>query len=162
LTVDGDHIILAFEGASPQTDHYFNSKPNIIAAEFVVMLAHRMARDLPFNEGIFTPIELRCPEGTIVNANPPAPIAAAYMHVDLNAADVAMQALNLALGALPESPARQMEGKALFITPTSPRLVGAVRCPIARPKEARSEADADEVLEAIRANRSLRPAATPP
>jgi N-methylhydantoinase B len=107
LTVDGDHMILDFEGASPQTDHYFNSKPYIIAAEFLVMLAHRIARDLPFNEGIFAPVELRCPEGTVVNANPPAPIAAAHMHVGLNAADVAMQAFNLALGASPESPARR-------------------------------------------------------
>jgi N-methylhydantoinase B len=107
LTVEGDHMILDFEGASPQTDHYFNSKPYIIAAEFLVMLAHRIARDLPFNEGIFAPVELRCPEGTVVNANPPAPIAAAHMHVGLNAADVAMQAFNLALGASPESPARR-------------------------------------------------------
>jgi N-methylhydantoinase B len=107
LTVEGDHMILDFEGASPQTDHYFNSKPYIIAAEFLVMLAHRIARDLPFNEGIFAPVELRCPEGTVVNANPPAPIAAAHMHVGLNAADVAMQAFNLALGASPDSPARR-------------------------------------------------------
>jgi N-methylhydantoinase B len=103
LTVEGDHIILDFEGASPQTDHYFNSKPYIVAAEFIVMLAHRIARDLPFNEGIFAPVELRCPEGSIVNSTPPAPIAAAHMHVGLNAADVAMQAFNLALGASPES-----------------------------------------------------------
>jgi N-methylhydantoinase B len=107
LTVEGDRMILDFEGASPQTDHYFNSKPYIIAAEFLVMLAHRIARDLPFNEGIFAPVELRCPEGTVVNANPPAPIAAAHMHVGLNAADVAMQAFNLALGASPDSPARR-------------------------------------------------------
>ena len=65
-----------------------------------------MAVDLPFNEGIFATLELRCPEGTIVNARPPAPIAAAHMHVALNAADVAMQAVTLALAASPE-PGRQ-------------------------------------------------------
>jgi N-methylhydantoinase B len=107
LTVEGDHLILDFEGASPQTEHYFNSKPYIIGAEFMVMLAQRMARDLPFNEGIFAPVELRCPAGTIVNADPPAPIAAAHMHVGLNAADVGMQALTLALGASAQAPARQ-------------------------------------------------------
>ena len=56
-------MIFDFEGASPQTDHFFNSKPYIIAAEFLVMLAHRIAPDLPFNEGIFAPVELRCPKG---------------------------------------------------------------------------------------------------
>ncbi len=99
LTVAGDRLIFDFEGASPQTTHFFNSKPYIIEAELAVMLSWRLAVDLPFNEGIFAPLELRCPEGTIVNARPPAPIAAAHMHVGLNAADVAVQAVTLALGA---------------------------------------------------------------
>jgi N-methylhydantoinase B len=114
LTVEGDHLILDFEGASPQTDHYFNSKPYIVGAELMVMLAQRMARDLPFNEGLFAPVELRCPPGTIVNSNPPAPIAAAHMHVGLNAADVGIQALTLALGASAGAPARRYLSAAGF------------------------------------------------
>ena len=81
LTVEGGSLVFDFEGASPQTDHFFNSKPYIIESEMVAMLAGIIARDLPFNDGIFAPIELRCPEGTIVNARPPAPIAAAHMDV---------------------------------------------------------------------------------
>lgn len=107
LTVDGDRLVFDFEGASPQTTHFFNSKPYIIGAELAVMLSWRLAVDLPFNEGIFAPLELRCPEGTIVNARPPAPIAAAHMHVGLNAADVAVQAVTLAIGASPRSEARR-------------------------------------------------------
>jgi N-methylhydantoinase B len=114
LTVDGDHMVFDFEGASPQTSHFFNSKPYIIESEFVVMLAQRMAPDLPFNEGIFAPIELRCPVGSIVNSTPPAPISAAHMHVGLNAAGVAMQAVNLALAASPDAPARRYLGGAGF------------------------------------------------
>lgn len=107
LTVDGDRLIFDFEGASPQTTHFFNSKPYIIESELAVMLSWRLAVDLPFNEGIFAPIELRCPEGTIVNARPPAPIGAAHMHVGLNAADVAIQAVTLALAASPQAPERR-------------------------------------------------------
>ena len=107
LTVDGDRLVFDFEGASPQTDHFFNSKPYIIESELAVMLSWRLAVDLPFNEGFFAPIELRCPEGTVVNARPPAPIAAAHMHVGLNAADVAVQAVTLALGASPRAAARR-------------------------------------------------------
>ena len=103
LTVTGDRMIYDFEGASPQCKRFFNSKPHIIAAELVVMLANRIAPDLPFNEGLFAPITIRCPEGSIVNAKPPAPIGAAHMHVGLNAAGVAMQALTLALGASPDA-----------------------------------------------------------
>jgi N-methylhydantoinase B len=107
LTVDGDQMIFDFAGASSQTAHFFNSKPYIIESEFVAMLAGRMARDLPYNEGVFAPIELRCPEGTIVNARPPAPIAAAHMHVALNAANVALDCVKLAFAASPDTPARQ-------------------------------------------------------
>ena len=32
LTVEGDHLIFDFTGASPQTTHFFNSKPYIIEA----------------------------------------------------------------------------------------------------------------------------------
>ena len=107
LTVEGDRLVFDFEGASPQTDHFFNSKPYIIESELAVMLSWRLAVDLPFNEGFFAPIELRCPEGTVVNARPPAPIAAAHMHVGLNAADVAVQAVTQALGASPRAAARR-------------------------------------------------------
>jgi N-methylhydantoinase B len=101
LTVAGDTLCFDFAGASPQCSHFFNSKGYIVAAELVVMLARRLAADLPFNAGIFAPIEIRCPEGSIVNARPPAAIGAAHMHVGLNAAGVGMQALTLALGSSP-------------------------------------------------------------
>ncbi|HMG40536.1 MAG TPA: hydantoinase B/oxoprolinase family protein [Acidimicrobiales bacterium] len=107
LTIDGDRMVFDFAGASPQTPHFFNSKPYIIESEFIAMLSGRMAQDLPYNEGIFSAVELRCPEGTIVNARPPAPIAAAHMHVALNAANVALDAVKLALAASPDAPARR-------------------------------------------------------
>jgi N-methylhydantoinase B len=104
LTVAGEHLSFDFTGASPQTNHFFNSKPYIVESELAVMLWWRVAVDLPFNEGIFATLEVRCPEGSVVNAGPPAPISAAHMHVALNAADVAMQAVTLALAASSEPP----------------------------------------------------------
>ena len=106
LTVCDGSLVFDFDGASPQTNHFFNSKPYIIESEMVAMLAGVLARDLPYNDGIFAPIELRCPEGTIVNAQPPAPIAAAHMDVALNAAEVGLQCVRLALAASPDAPAR--------------------------------------------------------
>lgn len=122
LTVAGDRLIFDFTGASPQCPHFFNSKPYIIAAELVVMIANYLAPDLPFDEGIFGPIELVCPEGTIVNCLPPAPISAAHMHVALNAAGVGMQALMLALGASPQAPQRQYLGGASWESAIGPQL----------------------------------------
>lgn len=111
LTVDGDRLVFDYTGASPQTSHFFNSKPYIIESEMVAQLAWLMARDLPFDDGIFAPIELRCPEGTIVNSIEPAPIAAAHMDVALNAAEIGVQCLRLALAASPGHPsARYVAG----------------------------------------------------
>jgi N-methylhydantoinase B len=100
-------LVFDYEGAAPQTNHFFNTKPYIILSELAVMLSWRIAPDLPFNEGIFAPLELRCPEGTVVNSLPPAPISAAHMHIALNAADVAVQAFTLALAASPDAPQRR-------------------------------------------------------
>jgi len=107
LTVAGDRLVFDFSGASPQTNHFFNSKPYIIESEMVAQLAWLLARDLPYDDGIFAPIELRCPEGTIVNSVEPAPIAAAHMDVALNASEVGVQCVRLALGASPDHPARR-------------------------------------------------------
>ncbi len=112
LTVEGDRLIFDYDGASPQCRRYFNSKPYIIAAELVVMIYRLIASDLPFNDGMFAAVELRCPEGSIVNCTPPAPIAAAHMHVGLNAAGVGLEALMLALGASPESEFHRRTGGA--------------------------------------------------
>ena len=122
LTVDGDSLTFDYTGAAPQCPHFFNSKPYIIAAELVVMIANHLAPDLPFNEGIFGPVRLVCPEGTIVNCLPPAPISAAHMHVGLNAAGVGMQALMLALGASPQAPQRHFLGGASWESAIGPQL----------------------------------------
>ena len=106
LTVDGDRLVFDFAGAAPQTPHFFNSKPYIIASELGVMLWLLMASDLPYNDGLLGVFEVRCPQGSIVDAAPPAPIGAAHMHVGLNAATVALTALGLALAASPDAPAR--------------------------------------------------------
>jgi N-methylhydantoinase B len=103
LTVAGDSLVFDFAGASAQTSHFFNSKPYIVAAELIVMIANLLAPDLPFNDGMFAPVAIRCPEGSIIDARPPAPISASHMHASFNAAGSAMEALMLALGASPDA-----------------------------------------------------------
>jgi N-methylhydantoinase B len=122
LTVQGDALTFDFEGASPQCDHFFNSKPYIVAAELVVLVANMLAPDLPFNEGMFSPITLKCPERSIVNCEPPAPISAAHIHVSLNAAGVGMDTLMLALGASPDSPQRGFLGGASWESAIGPQI----------------------------------------
>ncbi len=99
LTIEGDHLVFDFEGASPQSSHFFNSQPYIIKSAMVMQFARAVANDLPYTEGLLAPIELRCPVGTIVNALPPAPMNAGHMHVGALAAEMMLQAVRLALWA---------------------------------------------------------------
>jgi len=107
LTVDGGELTFDFTGASPQAPHYFNSKPYIVETELVALISSLLARDLPYNDGIYAPVSLVCPEGTVVNSTPPAPIGAAHIDVALNAAEAAMQCLRMALAASPDAPGRR-------------------------------------------------------
>jgi N-methylhydantoinase B len=107
LTVEDGELTFDFTGASPQAPHYFNSKPYIVETELVALISSLLARDLPYNDGIYAPVHLVCPEGSIVNSTPPAPISAAHIDVALSAAEAAMQCLRLALAASPAAPGRR-------------------------------------------------------
>jgi N-methylhydantoinase B len=107
LTVAGDRLIFDFTGTSPQAPHFFNSKPYIIESELVADVCSILAQDLPFSAGLFRPFELRCPEGSIVNSQPPAPVASAHMDAAFCAATVGTQAVVLALAASPGAFGRQ-------------------------------------------------------
>ena len=107
LTVSDGELTFDFTGTSPQAPHYFNSKPYIVETELVALIAALLARDLPYNDGMYAPIHLVCPEGSLIDSKPPAPIGAAHIDVALNAAETAMQCLRLALAASPSAPARR-------------------------------------------------------
>jgi N-methylhydantoinase B len=102
LTVCDGSLVFDFDGASPQTNHFFNSKPYIIESEMVAMLAGVIARDLPYNDGIFAPSSCAARRHDR-QRQPPAPIAAAHMDVALNAAEVGLQCVRLALAASPDA-----------------------------------------------------------
>ena len=101
LTVAGDRLDFDFTGAAPQTPHFFNSKPYIVKSGFMMQAAVLLAPDLPYTEGLLTPIDLHCPEGSIVNSVPPAPINAGHIHVAFTATEVMLQCLRLAIWASP-------------------------------------------------------------
>ena len=107
LTVEDDRLVFDFHGASPQTKHFLNSKPYVITSLLGVALAPYLAHGLPFNEGLFRAFEVRCEPGSILDAQPPAPIGGPHLDVGQNAMEVAMRALNLAIAASPESRARR-------------------------------------------------------
>src|SRR5262245_10275142 len=91
-----------YTGSSPQCPYFFNSKPHIVRSELVVRLHQLLAADVPSTGGILALVRVVAPEGSIVTARPPAPVAAAHMHVALLAMELGETCLKKALAcALP-------------------------------------------------------------
>lgn len=104
LTVAKGHIVFDFDGASPQSNHFFNSHRFIVLSELATELSSFLAHDLPYNGGFIAALEVLCPASSILDSTPPAPIAAGHMEAAMTATEIAIQAYMLALAASPQSP----------------------------------------------------------
>jgi N-methylhydantoinase B len=98
-TVSDDSLRLDFTGSDPQTPGFINSSlPNSYSYIFLT-LSSMIDDSIPRNEGLFNPVEVTLPEGTVVNPHPPAPCTACTLH----AGGEIGEALAVALGqAIPE------------------------------------------------------------
>jgi len=71
VTIEGDHLVLDFEGTSAQARGSINSSysQSVTAATYALRC---YLRDVPLNDGFWRPIEMRLPPGTLVNPAHPA------------------------------------------------------------------------------------------
>ena len=80
ITVDGDSMTMDFSESSPQVKGFVNSAyantRSIAHAALMYMLPENIAK----NEGSMRPVRIIAPRGTIVNANPPAPVCLSTNH----------------------------------------------------------------------------------
>jgi N-methylhydantoinase B len=97
LRVGDGTLAFDFTGSSPQCPYFFNSRPHIVRSELAVRVHQLLAHDVPFTDAVLDAVRVTAPEGTIVNARPPAPIAAAHMHVALMAMELGATCLKKAL-----------------------------------------------------------------
>jgi N-methylhydantoinase B len=79
LTVAGDRIVVDYTGTSPQVPKGINSVLNYTHAFTQYALKCLLAPDSPNNDGSFVPIEVRAPEGSILNASFPAPVGGRHL-----------------------------------------------------------------------------------
>jgi len=76
ITIDGDEAYVDFEGSSPQCSGPSNSPiANTATCVYVAFLTTVTTPDIPHNEGVYRPIKITAPEGSVVNSNFPAPVA---------------------------------------------------------------------------------------
>lgn len=79
LTVDGDELIVDYQGSSGQIDRGINVVLNYTHAYTTYTLMAALAPGIPNNEGAFRPINVRAPLGSILNCTRPAPVSARHL-----------------------------------------------------------------------------------
>ena len=105
MEVRGDELHFAFSG-DPQVDSYMNSATGgMCGAVMSAIMTTLSYGDLPFNAGIWRPVEIDLGEpGTIVNAVAPAPVSATHAETGLRAIKLVKDVLSQAV-ALSDDPA---------------------------------------------------------
>lgn len=86
-----------FVGSSPQAASSINAVYAITYSAAYYVFRCLLSPDAPATSGLMRPIQLLAPEGTIVNARPPAPVAAGNVETSQRIVDVLMRALAQAI-----------------------------------------------------------------
>ncbi len=76
ITVDGDQLIVDFEGSSPQVKAALNATKSYTNSCSYLSVRCVLNGDVPNNEGVFRCIDVRAPEASVLNPVMPAPCAA--------------------------------------------------------------------------------------
>ena len=76
ITVDGEEMVVDFEGTSPQVRGAINSVYPFTASAAWACVRSVLDGRIPNNAGYFRPIKVLTPKHSIVNPDPPAPVAA--------------------------------------------------------------------------------------
>jgi N-methylhydantoinase B len=75
ITKAGDSIALDFEGSSHQVRGPVNNTPAMTCSAVYYALLAALGGDIPANSGCYRPVTVKLPEGSVVNAAFPAPVA---------------------------------------------------------------------------------------
>jgi N-methylhydantoinase B len=97
VTIAGDAIDVDFAGTSPQHDGNMNCPPAVTRSACYFVVRALVDPDLPASGGAFAPVNVRAPEGCLVNAQPPAAVAAGNVETSSRIVDVVMRAFGRAV-----------------------------------------------------------------
>ena len=76
VTISGDSIDIDFDGTAPQYAGNLNCPLAVTRSACFYVVRCLTAPDLPASGGAFEPVTVRAPDGCLVNARPPAAVAA--------------------------------------------------------------------------------------
>jgi N-methylhydantoinase B len=97
-TVEGDSLTLDFTGTAPQHDGNLNCPLAVTLSACYFALRVLADPDVPPCAGAYRPLTVIAPEGSLLNARPPAAVAAGNVETSSRVADVVLRAFGHALG----------------------------------------------------------------
>jgi N-methylhydantoinase B len=97
-TVDGDRVTLDFTGSADQHDGNLNCPLAVTQSACYFAVRVLTDPDVPPCAGAYRPVEVIAPEGSLLNARPPAAVAAGNVETSSRVADLVLAAFGRALG----------------------------------------------------------------
>ncbi len=92
VTIAGDEIAVDFTGTAEQVAGPVNAPFAVTASATYYAVRCVTNPDIPPNHGSYRPVEIEAPEGTIVNARPPAAVVGGNLEVSQRVTDVVLGA----------------------------------------------------------------------
>jgi N-methylhydantoinase B len=97
VTIAGDELEIDFTGTAPQDDGNLNCPLAVTRSACYFVVRCLTDPDVPASGGAFAPVHVRAPEGSLVNARPPAAVAAGNVETSSRIVDVVFAAFGQAL-----------------------------------------------------------------
>jgi len=97
VTIDDDRIMIDFDGSAPQHDGNLNCPLSVTKSACYYVVRCLTEPDVPASGGAFSAVDVRAPEGCLVNARPPAAVAAGNVETSSRIVDVVFAAFGHAL-----------------------------------------------------------------
>ena len=96
--IDGERLLLDFAGSSDQHEGNLNCPLAVTLSACLFAVRVLTDPDIPPTSGAYRPIEVRAPEGTVLNARPGAAVAAGNVETSSRVADLVLGAFGRAQG----------------------------------------------------------------
>ncbi len=97
-TVQGDTLTLDFTGTEDQHEGNLNCPLAVTRSACYFAIRVLTDPDIPANAGAYRPVEVIAPEGSLLNARPPAAVVGGNVETSSRVADVVLAAFGHALG----------------------------------------------------------------
>jgi N-methylhydantoinase B/oxoprolinase/acetone carboxylase alpha subunit len=93
VTIHGNRATIDFTGSSEQVEGSANANYAVAVSATTYVFRCLVREDIPYTAGVMRPLEVNAPVGSVVNAQPPAAMAAGNVETSQRITDVVLGAL---------------------------------------------------------------------